>query len=281
MAESTTAVAVRDTALHFTESQIDTIRRTIAPGVNDSELHLFVEYCKRTGLDPFSRQIYALRVGGKMSIQTSIDGFRVIAERSGDYAGQDGPYWCGADGKWVDVWLSNAMPAAAKVGILRKSFTAPLFAVAHWGEYAQGNSPMWKKMPALMLAKVAEALALRKAFPNDLSGLYTSEEMTGAGASTGDGQDAPVAVRPSLPAAVTSAKAMTPQQRAEIIDLAGSHVFSDIERKRYADWAKAERSNAAAVATIDRLRAIVAERQAAESAPPDAEWQAEEEQSFL
>lgn len=262
MAEPTTAVATQ--ALHFTESQIDTIRRTIAPGVNDSELHLFVEYCKRTGLDPFSRQIYALRVGGKMSIQTSIDGFRVIAERAGDYAGQDGPYWCGNDGKWTDVWLSNEMPAAAKVGILRRSFGSPLYAVAHWGEYAQGNSPMWKKMPALMLAKVAEALALRKAFPNDLSGLYTSEEMTGAGASA---EPAPEPVQ--RPAA---ADRMTDKQLGEIKRLAGHHTITTAEGATIDKWLRVDHTPAAASKMIDTLRGWVAERKAAEEKAPDAEW---------
>lgn len=263
MAEPTTAVATQ--ALHFTESQIDTIRRTIAPGVNDSELHLFVEYCKRTGLDPFSRQIYALRVGGKMSIQTSIDGFRVIAERAGDYAGQDGPYWCGNDGKWTDVWLSNEMPAAAKVGILRRSFGSPLYAVAHWGEYAQGNSPMWKKMPALMLAKVAEALALRKAFPNDLSGLYTSEEMTGAGATS---EPAPEPVQ--RVAAATDR--MSDKQRDLIVNLSASHLVTAEEKAKVGAWLCVDHTPAAASKMIDTLRGWVAERKAAEEKAPDAEW---------
>jgi phage recombination protein Bet len=268
MAEPTTAVAVREAqALHFTESQIDTIRRTIAPGVNDSELHLFVEYCKRTGLDPFSRQIYALRVGGKMSIQTSIDGFRVIAERAGDYAGQDGPFWCGTDGVWVDVWLSDKMPVAAKVGILRRSFNAPLFAVAHWAEYAQGNSPMWKKMPALMLAKVAEALALRKAFPNDLSGLYTSEEMTGAGA-------APEPVEPPQTNghAPSAADRMTAKQRGEIERLAGHHAITTAEGATIDKWLRVDHTPAAASKMIDTLRSWVKDRTAAAATEPDAEW---------
>jgi hypothetical protein len=114
-------------------------------------------------------------------LQSSIDLFRSIAESSEGYAGQEGPYWCGEDAVWRDVWVPSGAPVAAKVGILRSTFREPLFAVAHFREYygsdEEKSGGMSGKMPAGQIAKCAESLAIRRAFPSKLSGIYTADEM--------------------------------------------------------------------------------------------------------
>lgn len=140
----------------------------------------FLQHCRRTQLDPIARQIYAICRKGRWGIQISIDGARLIAERSGKYAGQTPVEWTGDGQTWTQVWLDRQPPAAARVGVHRSDFREPLYAVANFQAYAAGG-PMWDKMPALMIGKCAEMLALRKAFPQDLSGLYSTEEMDQAG----------------------------------------------------------------------------------------------------
>ena len=159
----------------WTPEQTQLISTTIAPGCSNDELRLFAYACQRTGLDPFSKQIYAIKRGGKMTIQAGIDGLRAIAERTGQLDGSE-TYWCGEDGDWRDVWLSSKPPAAAKTVIHRKGSQHPFVGVARFADYNAGQG-LWAKMGAAMIAKCSEALALRKAFPADLSGVYSTDEM--------------------------------------------------------------------------------------------------------
>jgi len=160
---------------HWTPEQTQLISSTIAPGCSSDELKLFAYACQRTGLDPFSKQVYAIKRGGKMTIQAGIDGLRSIAERTGQLDGSE-TYWCGSDGQWQDVWLAKTPPAAAKTIIHRKGCQHPFVGVARFDDYNAGQG-LWSKMAATMIAKCSEALALRKAFPADLSGVYSTDEM--------------------------------------------------------------------------------------------------------
>lgn len=151
----------------------------------------FLSLARRSGLDPLAGQIYCI---GRLSqgrvdwsIQTGIDGFRLVAERSGKYAGQDGAEWMTSKGEWVEAFipsLHGANPLAARVKVYRSDWPRPAVGVAEWGAYAQTKAngelnSMWTRQGAGQLAKCAEALAIRKAFPQDLSGLYTTDEIDG------------------------------------------------------------------------------------------------------
>ena len=159
-------------------------------GVNrasEEDLAVFFHQAQRTGLDPFAKQIYMIERQGKQTIQTGIDGFRLIARRTIDRTHEDFGYrptlWCGRDGQWRDVWLEQEPPAAAKVVVVRggQEFDAIALFDSYAGRKRDGNlNSMWSTQGAHMIAKCAEALALRKAFPQDLSGLYTADEMAQA-----------------------------------------------------------------------------------------------------
>ena len=156
--------AITKTGTDYTREQIDTIKQTVAKGANDSQLALFLQVCKSRGLDPFTKQVYFTPQG----IIVSIDGFRAIAERTGCYA--PGP---------TRYEYDDAKNLVAAYVTVRKLVAGQWFDIeesAFFDEY-RGSSPIWKKMPRVMLAKCAEARALRRAFSSDLSGLYSPEEM--------------------------------------------------------------------------------------------------------
>lgn len=92
----------------ITDEQWNLVKRTLMDTdkvqFSDDEFKLFVNQAKRTGLDPFTRQIYATKTGGKMTVQATIDGLRLIAQRSGEYQGQTRPVWFDEDGNEYKVW---------------------------------------------------------------------------------------------------------------------------------------------------------------------------------
>lgn len=177
----TNTLAVKNDQDFWDERQIAALRVNGLEEAPKAELAVFLHFCQRTGLDPFARQIYMIKRGNRHTIQASIDGLRLVALRSGNYGGQI-TEWCGKDGVWHDVWLSAEPPVAAKVSVYYKDSPHPIPAVAKFTSYSTGQG-LWNKMPDLMIAKCAEALALRKAFPQDLSGIYSDEEMEQSGST--------------------------------------------------------------------------------------------------
>ena len=236
----------------WTPEQTQLISTTIAPGCSNDELRLFAYACQRTGLDPFSRQIYAIKRGGKLTIQVSIDGLRSIAERTGQLDGSQS-YWCGSDGVWVDVWLDSKPPAAAKTVIHRKGCAHPFSATARFADFNAGQG-LWSKMPSVMIAKCSEAQALRRAFPADLSGVYSTDEMDQAV------EPVTVTAAPALPAKgdakifqagkVAIAKADSIAKLTEVTDRMETRK-GDLSDEQYAELLKLALEREDALAEVD------------------------------
>lgn len=177
----------------WTDKQTAALVQLGVKDASNADLAVFFHQAKRTGLDPFARQIYMIGRREKntddqwitrQTIQTGIDGYRLIARRAADRAGeklrQSDPLWCGKDMQWLEAWPFDEPPAAAKAVVYRDG--EPFSGVAMYREFVQTKrdgkpTSMWARMPANQLAKCAEALALRKAYPQDLAGIYTEEEM--------------------------------------------------------------------------------------------------------
>lgn len=257
-----TALTIQEGQTEFSSGQIATLRQLGVENATREDLAVFFHQAVRTGLDPFARQIYMIgrwtKQGTKQTIQTGIDGYRLIARRAADASretfGYEDTLWCGEDGEWRDVWLPKTAPAAAKVTVLRNG--ERFSAVALFSEYAgttkDGSyTQMWATKGAIMIAKCAEALALRKAFPQDLSGIYTAEEMAQA-----DSETAPAAQPPRLRPSATSrvAQAMAAESQAEPV------AMEDLGERPARDFLKEAED---AEGDVDLLRALWSAAQAA------------------
>lgn len=183
-AETEPAAPARATC--FSDAQHEMLDALGEPAHRGARALLFREMA-RTGLDPFARHLYINKKKDKdghvtYTIETTIDGMRVVARRQSTYRGQTDVQWCGTDGEWHDVWLPETngekRPYAARISVFVDGLKEPVSAVAILTEFWPSTGPfMWTKMPAHMIGKVVEALALRKAYPEKLSGIYTNDEM--------------------------------------------------------------------------------------------------------
>lgn len=172
----------------YDERQREVLKSVIGADLNDDELDFALINSQRTGLDIFSRQMHVWKQQGKMIMMTSIDGLRLVARRTGKYSGRSDIQWMGADGVWVAAWIKEGHPLAARCSVRHLDDPEPTTAVALWAEFAQYTTNnnqrvlrnLWATKPTVMLGKCAEAAALRAAFPAELSGFYTEDEINTA-----------------------------------------------------------------------------------------------------
>jgi phage recombination protein Bet len=188
--------------------------------LTDAEMQVFALVARYTGLDPFTKQIYAIKRAGKVTHQTGIDGYRSTAERTGQYAGSD-------EATFEECPCEQAPkphPAVARVvvhRVLANGHVVDQVGVARWHELkpAGGNDAMWLKMPWNQLAKCAEANGLRKAFPRVLGGVYITEEMQGADTIEGEAREVPERPAPVTVAdRIAARRAERETARAIVVD---------------------------------------------------------------
>lgn len=233
------SVAPTDVFGKMTRSQIDLIKRTIAKGSSDDELNMFLQTCKGASLNPFLRQVFLVprwdNKSGKevRAIQVSIDGLRSIAESSGAYAGNDDPVFVGeTELKSVKVMAPNQATVTVYkvIGGNRYPFTA----TARWNEYYPGekSGKQWHTRPYLMLGKCAEALALRKAFPKLLSGMYEQAELRNDQPQATENQRIETGLN-ALKKAV--GKASVPMLNEYLEKMQSSPKYSEDQKKEFAE----------------------------------------------
>lgn len=170
------------------DAELEIVRRDFTPQgkdkLTDEEFEMFITTCRRTGLHPALRQIHCAKFNGRMTIMMGIDGYRIIAQRAGGYAGSDQPLWLDDDGNKFTFWpKKKGNPAACEVTVLKLigGQLVRTTRTANWDEFnkAASNAPnnQWKERPAHMLAIRAESHALRAAFPNELRGVELTDGM--------------------------------------------------------------------------------------------------------
>lgn len=195
---------------------LNTLRNTVAPGLTDSEFLLFAELVKATGLNPVTKEVWAIKAGGRLQIMTGINGFLRIANSHPQF-----------DGIEVEYERDGNQFVSCTAKVYRKDRRFPAVGVAYMAEYAK-PSPIWKQMPSVMLRKCALSLACREAFIQELAGLYTQEEMP---AEYSPPRETSIP-RDDLMISDKSGKVIGAKvAKGEVLDVETGEVFTDLEEK--------------------------------------------------
>lgn len=215
----------RDTPI-LTDEDRRLLRTVHLSRATDEEFEMFVRFCERMRLDPLKNEVYTTfrydKQDGRevLDYEVSLNGLRVLAERTGTYRGERGPYWCGDDQTWREVWLSENPPAAAKVGVLRDGFEEPIWGVARWEDFKQTDREgnlifMWENMDAHMLGVAAERIALRRAFPTVTGPVAGEGAELEAASAAGRGNTSPTEDTPDEDAPAASESSAEQPHAAE------------------------------------------------------------------
>ena len=183
----TSEISISANPAVLSESDIKTLVQAgiIPANTPPAQVSVFAQICKERGLSAFSKEIHLVGYKDKYSVIVGINGFRKIASESGAHAGTDDAKFdlssTGAYKTASEVIASaQKLPRSATVTVYRivQGVRVPFTHTALYAEFASSSSPKWQSMPFQMLAKVAEAFALRKAFSDRLTGLNIEEEVS-------------------------------------------------------------------------------------------------------
>ena len=194
----------------WSDKQKKLVFNTVAMGLSAADQALFEAVCLSSGLDPLRKEVYAVVRGGKMSIQTGIDGYLKLANQTKELNGMEVLFY-DQDGAESEVWVKKTPPAACLVRVYRKGAAYPFTASCRFEAYSQNNN-MWKKFPETMLAKATTTLALRRGFADVISGIASADEMDQAGMA------APAALEQGTPKTGTKAKAPATPKAAPVVE---------------------------------------------------------------
>ena len=237
-----------------TPEQHELIRTTIGKGLTNDQLKLFCYECLRHGIHPLDGLLYPVIRGGRFTIITAIDLMRMRAAETGEYVGNDAYEFSGTPGK-------PGFMATARVWRRVQGERVPFTRTAHWEEFVPptGQDHMYRRMPHVMLGKVAEAQALRAGFPRQLHGLYAAEELQAEPVEKS--QARPVENSDVPP--VEKSDVLTPAQRKTVIDTARAHGWTDDQLKAHfaeCGWTSTKEIPAAVydelIAALERGRTI-------------------------
>jgi len=244
-------IATQDAFGKLTRGQVDLLKTTIAKGASDDELNLFIQVCKGAQLNPFLRQVFlVMRWDSKLGketgvIQVGIDGFRSIAESSGNYAGNSDPIFSSENQIEIEktdyktkakTSTKMTVPGQATVTVYKMvdGVKCEFVATARWNEYYPGPKIgfQWHIRPFFMLGKCAEALALRKAFPKLLSGMYVPEEMDNSGTQRDDNEKQ----KKGFDFVLSAIEKCKPEQLSSYKEkMMNSEKYTDEQKKQFAE----------------------------------------------
>ena len=236
---------------------------TVAKGLNSSDQVLFEAVCISSGLDPLRKEIYAVSRGGRMSIQTGIDGYLKLANSTRELDGMEVLFY-DKDGNESEVWLKSTPPTACLVRVYRKGAQHPFTASCRFDAYKQ-NSQIWAKFPETMLAKATTTLALRRGFADVIAGIASADEMDQAGLAApealeqGTPESTPVPKTSTKRPASNSAKAKASELSQELAAQAGAQALAAATKGIVIETGQGEPS-------CNDLRAVASERGLTESA---------------